>query len=139
MFWRVCPYDCTGLDWLDNDSEAVFWYRFAQKFDKVIILDRYDTHSKVVSALHAQYYKNWHENYEFKQEIIPPHKSMKEFYIKEEVSTELLKLLSRKLEVDITYCEELFNGAMRKNYFDLPIDNERLFKNYLDPKLKYRK
>ena len=136
MYWTTCPYDCSGLDWLDNDSEAVFWYRFAQKFDKVIILDRYDTHAKVVSAVHAQHYNNWHEEYKYNEKLLPS--SLKELYIKEEVSTELLKLLSRKLEVDITYYEEIFNNKQQESYFGLPIDSEKLFENFLKNKHRYK-
>jgi hypothetical protein len=138
MYWTKCPFDCSGLDWLDNGSEAVFWYRFAQKFDKIILLDRYDVRARVLSALHAQHYEEWHGEYEFKEEIIPPHKNMKELYIKEEVSSELLKLLSRKLEVDITYYEEIFNNKQRESYFGLPIDSEKLFENFLNTKHRYQ-
>ena len=137
MYWTTCPYDCSGLDWLDNDSEAVFWYRFAQKFDKVIILDRYDIHAKVVSAVHAQHYDIWHKEYKYDERIIPS--NLKELYLKEEVSTELLKLLSRKLEVDITYYEEIFNNKQRESYFGLPIDSEKLFENYLKNNHRYKK
>jgi hypothetical protein len=136
MYWTTCPYDCSGLDWLDNDSEAVFWYRFAQKFDKVIILDRYDTHAKVVSSVHAQHYNNWHEEYKYDEKLLPS--NLKELYIKEEVSSELLKLLSRKLEVDITYYEEIFNNKQQESYFGLPIDSEKLFENFLKNNHRYK-
>jgi len=139
MYWTSCPYDCSGLDWLDNDSEPIFWYRFAQKFDKVILLDRYDVQAKIESALHAQHYEEWHGEYEFKDELIPPHKSMKLLYMKEEQSSDLLKLLSRHLEVDITYYEEIFNNKQRESYFGLPIDSKKLFDNFLNTKHRYRK
>ena len=139
MYWTNRPFDCSGLDWLDNASEAVFWYRFAQKFDKIILLDRYDTQAKVVSSLHAQHYESCDGQYEFKKEIIPPYKNMKELYIKEEVSSELLKLLSRKLEVDITYYEEIFNNKQRQSYFGLPIDSKELCDNFLNTKYRYQR
>ena len=64
---------------------------------------------------------------------------MKELYIKEEVSSELLKLLSRKLEVDITYYEEIFNNKQRQSYFGLPIDSKELCDNFLNTKYRYQR
>ena len=87
----------------------------------------------------AQHYEEWHGEYEFKDELIPPHKSMKLLYMKEEQSSDLLKLLSRHLEVDITYYEEIFNNKQRESYFGLPIDSKKLFDNFLNTKHRYRK
>lgn len=138
LWWTSCPYDVKGLDWLDNNSELVFWSRFAEKFDKVILLDRKDILAKVKSSAHAQATDNWDKPYIAQPKFEPKGKYLEELILKEEAGVKLLEILSKYINIDITYYEDLYNGKMRDNYFDLPIDNEKLFKNYLDPKLRYR-
>jgi len=139
LWWTNCPYDVEGLDWLDNNSELVFWSRFAKKFDKVILLGRKDMMAKIKSSAHAHATDNWHSPYVAKPEFEPKGEYLKELILKEEAGVKLLETLSKHLNIKITYYEDLYNGKMKDNYFDLPIDNEKLFKNYLDPKLRYRR
>ncbi len=136
LYWTNGPYNTEGLDWLDTCSEAVFWYRFALRFDKVIILDRYDTYGKVISAQMAQAYNIWDNKYEFDEKLLP--ENIDELKLKEEVSSALLKILSTKLKIDITYYEELYDNIQKENYFNLPLDSKRLFDKYLNTEYRYQ-
>lgn len=136
LYWTNGPYNTEGLDWLDTCSEGVFWYRFAQRFDKVIILDRYDIYAKVVSAQMAQAYNLWDDKYVYDEKLLP--ENIDELKIKEEVSSALLKILSWKLSIDITYYEELYDNIQKENYFNLPLDSKRLFDKYLNTKYRYQ-
>ena len=130
-------YDCEGLDWLDNASEVVFWYRFAQKFDKVIILDRRDIDARVSSALHAQYFQKWRGAYTYTPSIIPDTETWKQLKMKEEQSSDILKLIARHLGLEVTYYEDIYTNKVQ-DYFGLGVDNQKMFDNYINPKYKYK-
>jgi len=136
LYWTDSPYNTTGLDWLDAESETVFWYRFAQKFDKVIILDRRDTYARVVSASISQRRGIWHDKYLYDEKLIP--ENTDELIMEAETSSALLEILSRKMKIDITYYEEIYNNMQRKNYFNLPLDSKKLFDKYLNTKYRYQ-
>lgn len=137
LYWTEQPYLVDKLDWLDA-IEVVFWSRFAKKFDKVILLDRKDTEAKVISLEQAGNTANWHNQYTVEEKYIPKGELFRELVLRQKAGEALLKVLADHMNIDITYYEDLFDGKMKDNYFDLPIDNEKLFKNYLDPKLRYR-
>ena len=130
-------YDCEGLDWLDNACEVVFWYRFAQKFDKVIILDRRDIDARVSSALHAQYFQKWRGAYTYTPSIIPDTETWKQLKMKEEQSSDILKLIARHLGLEVTYYEDIYTNKVQ-DYFGLGVDNQKMFDNYINPKYKYK-
>lgn len=131
-------YNCKGLNWLDNASEVVFWYRFARNFNKVIILDRRDIDARISSALHAQYFQKWKGAYTYTPSIIPDAETWKQLKMKEEQSSDMLKLIARHLELEVTYYEDIYTDKVQ-DYFGLGIDNQKMFDNYISPKYKYRR
>ena len=140
FYWNQ-PYpkfNCEGLDGLDNGSEVVFWYRFAKKFDKVIVLDRRDIDARVSSALHAQYFGKWRGAYTYTPSIIPDTETWKQLRMKEEQSSDMLKLVAHHLGLEITYYEDIFTNKVQ-DYFGLGVDNQKMFDNFINPKYKYKR
>ena len=140
FFWNQPQpkYDCEGLDWLDNASEVVFWYRFAKNFDKVIILDRRDIDARISSALHAQYFQKWRATYTHTPSIMPDTETWKQLRMKEEQSSDMLKLIAHNLGIEMTYYEDIYTGKVQ-DYFGLGVDNQKMFDNYINPKYRYKK
>lgn len=122
-------------------------YDFTKYFDKVILLDRKDTIEHLESYIHVLYkldkkesvHSKWQKNdvpKEWTEKIIKENKH-NQFYI---MKSEIL-LLSKKLNIDITWYEDLFGNDRKKSLdiiksWNLDLDSNQLNED-LHPKNKY--
>jgi len=122
-------------------------YDFTKYFDKVILLDRKDTIEHLESYIHVLYkldkkesvHSKWQKNdvpKEWTENIIKENKH-NQFYI---MKSEIL-LLSKKLNIDITWYEDLFGNDRKRSLdiiksWNLDLDSNQLNED-LHPKNKY--
>tara|TARA_R110000782_G_scaffold129996_3_gene221652 strand:- start:54 stop:749 length:696 start_codon:yes stop_codon:yes gene_type:complete len=117
-----------------------FYLEYSKLFDVVILLGRKNIDDLVNSWGQANSTGNFFLPYKNNLNLnIKPKKEMPNILLLEE----MLNKLSNKLNLPITYYEDLFSGNKEfiKNFLkinNIPIDDFSLFCEYLDPKNRYK-
>jgi hypothetical protein len=131
----------TMIRHLPHNSETslphLFYTEFAQQFDKVILLDRYDLSEQSISLSNAVLTDQWLGKYLPKH--IPDELLKHQTLFLDSEKAEL-SALSHTINTNVVYYEDIYFGTQEvkdKFYHDWGIKSDEA-KKLLDPKHKYR-
>lgn len=128
LIWQLPP----------GESDMIRFYSdFVKHYDNVIILGRKNRKELAESWHRAALTGNWHWSY-----YLEENHSLEVDYPKHSYCCDKLEELSEKLQIPITWYEDLYSGNLDLiqkciDQWGLNITAEQLFK-YVDPKFKYR-
>lgn len=114
-----------------------FHVEMAKYFDKVILLDRFNTQLQIESLLYAKKTDEWHKKYTVKTQSVEELQGLRSYVEKQKAQ---LECLSVELNNNIIYYEDLYSGDSSTK--DSILESWGLVSQkarpFFDPKYKYR-
>ena len=115
-----------------------FYINHSKYFDKIILMSRKNLKESAQSWVNSEYYQDFHNPYKYN-----PNLDIKDKLYQLEFYQKVLESISLKLDIPITYYEDIYTGDKQDAYIfiknnQIQINNFKNFYFYLNPKNRYR-